>query len=269
MRDGRRILWRIGSFSALAIVLALGTAFSIYRGLVHVNGLAAGKYPVKGIDVSHYQGDIDWQAVAGQEIDFAYIKATEGSSHVDERFAENIAGAREAGMSAGAYHFFSFDSPGASQAENFLKTIRDFQGAMVPAVDVEFYGDKKENPPDAGAVEIQLKDFLDRVEAACGRKPVIYSTWEAWEIYIKGRFAEYPLWIREIWREPDFADGEGWTFWQYTNRGKLHGVWGEEEFVDFNVFFGTRKQWEEWLDGQVMEDANDQASEVLSRSNIW
>ena len=150
---------------------------------------------------------------------------------------------------------------------------------MVPAVDVEFYGDKRENPPDAGAVETELRNFLDRVEADRGQRPVIYATREAWELYIRGRFQEYPLWIRDIWREPNLgedawekgesaagSDGEGngqgdgpgdepengngekgWTFWQYTNRGRLKGFSGVEEFVDLNVFFGTEEQWEKWL----------------------
>ncbi len=265
LRTGRRIWQRIGGAAVGGLVLALACGYGVYRGFVHVNGPAAGRYPVRGIDVSHYQGEIDWEAVAGQGIDFAYVKATEGSSHVDERFAGNMAGAREAGVFAGAYHFFSFDSPGASQAEHFLGTIGAVGSGMVPAVDVEFYGDKEKNPPDADGVDRELGDFLDRVEAAWGRKPVIYATREAWELYIRGRFEEYPLWIRDIWTKPDLGDGseretgaegmdgdnrpEGWMFWQYTNRGRLDGFSGEEEFVDLNVFFGTKRQWERWLTG--------------------
>lgn len=290
MRNGRKSLKRTGGLAAGGLVLALACVYCVYRGFVHVNGRTAGKYPVRGIDVSHYQGEIDWELMAEQGVKFAYVKATEGSSHVDERFAGNMAGARMAGVPAGAYHFFSFDSPGTSQAEHFLETAGMLEDAMVPAVDVEFYGDKKENPPDAEETERELRDFLDRVETACGRRPVIYATREAWEIYIRGRFQEYPLWIRDIWREPDLGDetgqkqetgqsaesgaggqdgpgsgqdnekelgpgidtgnGEkGWTFWQYTDRGRLEGVRGPEEFVDLNVFFGTEEQWGKWLSG--------------------
>lgn len=257
-----RALSRVLAAGVLA--LALGYGICVYRGYVHINGAAADRYPVRGIDVSRYQGEIDWMKVPRQGIEFAYVKATEGSSHVDQQFAGNVAGARDAGVAVGAYHFFSFDSPGASQAEHFLGTAGVFQGLMVPAVDVEFYGNKRENPPDADSVEVQLRDFLDRVELECGKKPVIYATGEAWEIYIRGRFDEYPLWIRNIWREPDLRDGDGpaagqgdkedekngqkgWTFWQYTDRGRLEGFSGEERFVDLNVFFGTGKQWEMWL----------------------
>lgn len=234
--------------------VALGYVYAACKGYVYVNGLAAGKYPITGIDVSHYQGEIHWDVLAGQDIDFAYVKATEGSSHTDEKFAENYAGARGAGLKTGAYHFFSFDSAGISQAEHFIRMVEAFEGMMAPAVDVEFYGNKKENPPDADQVEVQLRDYLNRVEQAYGMRPVIYATREAWELYIKGRFEEYPLWIRDIWREPDmgsttgeYKDEKGWTFWQFTNRGRMEGFSGEEEFVDLNVFYGTGEQWNLWL----------------------
>lgn len=117
-------------------------------------------------------------------------------------------------------------------------------------VDVEFYGNKKENPPDPGQVVTELKDYLHKVEQTWGQKPVIYATQEAWELYIRGKFdSSYPLWIRDIWKEPKLKspddDGRerGWTFWQYTNRGRLKGFSGEEAFVDLNVFGGTREQW--------------------------
>ncbi len=235
---------------AVFITLILGFVFSVYYGYFHINGLIAGKYPVRGVDVSHYQGEIDWQVLSGQDIQFAYIKATEGSSHTDERFSFNCEKARGAGLTTGAYHFFSFDSPGSAQAQHFIRTVEPFEGMLAPAVDVEFYGDKKENPPIPALVEAELKDFLDQVEQAYGRKPVIYATKEAWELYIRGRFDDYPLWIRDIWQKPvlksEAADGKeyNWTFWQYTNRGRLKGFSGEETFVDLNVFYGT---WEEWL----------------------
>lgn len=230
--------------------LCLGFAFALYCGYVHVNGRAAESYPVRGVDVSHYQGDMDWQVLAGQNIQFAYIKATEGSSHTDETFAANCENALETDLKVGAYHFFSFDSPGITQAEHFIATVKPFDHLLPPAVDVEFYGDKSTNPPAPNEVEAELKDYLEKTEQAFGQKPVIYATMEAWELYIQGRFDSYPLWIRDIWREPKLTAGtgngteSGWTFWQYTNRGRLDGFSGEEAFVDLNVFYGT---WEQWL----------------------
>lgn len=235
-----------------ALILAL--AFSLYRGYFQINKRAAEKYPIKGVDVSHYQGDIDWQTLSNEDIRFAYIKATEGSSHTDEMFEENYTEARKTELKIGAYHFFSFDSPGSTQAEHFIRTVEPFEGMLPPAVDVEFYGDKKKNPPEAEEVETELREYLNQVEQAYHKKPVIYATMEAWKRYIRGRFDEYPLWIRNIWREPALKSGtengqeQSWIFWQYTDRERLRGYSGEETFIDLNVFYGSEEEWQK-IDG--------------------
>ena len=98
-----------------------------------------------GVDVSSYQADIDMAKLKEKNIGFVYIKATEGSAAQDDRFAANWENAKKAGLLAGAYHFFSFDSEGKTQAENYIKTVgKDIKGRMLPVVDVEYYGDKKE-----------------------------------------------------------------------------------------------------------------------------
>ena len=85
------------------------------------NKLLAKSYDVVGIDVSHYQGKIDWNMIEKQKIDFAFIKATEGSSHIDECFEDNWSNAQDTSLKIGAYHFFSFESSGKKQAKLFLK----------------------------------------------------------------------------------------------------------------------------------------------------
>ena len=97
----------------------------LYNGIIQINGISAGKYPVRGVDVSAYQGDIDWDILSSQNIQFAFIKATEGSDFVDEHFKENWEKARTTELKVGAYHFFSFESPGKTQAENFRQTRKD------------------------------------------------------------------------------------------------------------------------------------------------
>lgn len=226
-------------FSAAAVLM-----YAVYFGYYHVNGFRAARYPIHGVDVSHYQGEIDWNVLAAQDIQFAYIKATEGSSHVDDRFAENYHKARQTGLRVGAYHFFSFDSPGAAQAENFIGAVEAFDGMLPPVVDVEFYGNKEANPPDPEEVRSQLQAYLDAVEKAYGLRPVIYATYESWEMYIENQFDDYPLWIRDIWKQP--GPSVDWTLWQYTNRGRLKGFTGEEPYVDLNVFKGSFKEWEQW-----------------------
>lgn len=221
---------------AVLFAAAAGLVYAVYYGYYHVNGFRAEKYPVHGVDVSHYQGEIDWDVLAAQDIQFAYIKATEGSSHVDERFDENYREARKTELRVGAYHFFSFDSTGATQAENFIRTVENFDGMLPPVVDVEFYGNMGADPPALEEVRTQLQAYLEAVEEAYGLRPVIYATYESWELYIKDQFEDYPLWIRDIWRKPK-AD-VNWTLWQYTNRGRLKGFSGEEPYVDLNVFRG-------------------------------
>lgn len=244
-----RTRWKkYASIAAAAAVLLIAAAaafvYAVYFGYYHVNGFRAAKYPIHGVDVSHYQGEIDWNVMAAQDIQFAYIKATEGSSYVDDRFADNYRMARLTGLKVGAYHFFSFDSPGSTQAENFIQTVENFDGMLPPVVDVEFYGNKEADPPAPEQVRPQLQAYLDAVEEAYGLRPVIYATNESWELYVKGQFDDYPLWIRDIWGKPQ--SGVDWTLWQYTNRGRLQGFSGEEPYVDLNVFAGTREEWGQW-----------------------
>lgn len=245
MRAGRKKYVGIaGGILALLFLLTGTMIYTVYYGYFHVNGLSAAQYPVRGVDVSHYQGEINWNALAVQNIQFVYIKATEGSTYVDEKFADNFRAARQTGLRVGAYHFFSFDSPGTNQAANFIETVEAFKGMMPPVVDVEFYGNKEVNPPDPLEVRSQLQAYLDAVEEAYGKRPVIYATYESWELYIKNQFEDYPLWIRDIWNRPEKS--LDWTFWQYTNRGRLKGFSGDEPYIDLNVFAGTLEEWEQW-----------------------
>lgn len=239
----KKIAVLIGGIIALLLAAVTALVFAVYYGYYHVNGPRAAKFPVRGIDVSHYQGKIDWNVLAAQDIQFAYIKATEGSIYVDERFAENYREARQTNLKVGAYHFFSFDSSGITQAENFIETVESFDGMLAPVVDVEFYGNKAENPPAPEDVHPQLQAYLDAVEDAYGLPPIIYATYESWELYVKEQFDDYPFWIRDIWNQP--KNSVDWTFWQYTNRGRLKGFSGEEPYVDLNVFAGTVEEWEQ------------------------
>ena len=243
MQSGwKRYIAIAGGIIALLFAAAAALVYAVYFGYYHVNGFRASRYPIHGVDVSHYQGEIDWDVLSAQDIQFAYIKATEGSSHVDDRFEENYREAKQTGLRVGAYHFFSFDSPGATQAEHFIGTVEVFDGMLPPVVDVEFYGNKEANPPEPEEVRPQLQAYLDAVEEAYGMRPVIYATYESWELYIENQFDEYPLWIRDIWKQP--GTSVDWTFWQYTNRGRLKGFTGKESYVDLNVFKGSCEEWE-------------------------
>lgn len=216
----------------------------VVRKKIKITPFFAGKFTVTGIDVSHYQGTIDWPTLAAQDLDFAFIKATEGSGHIDECFQENWQAAGETGLCIGAYHFFSFDSDGEKQARFYIDTVGSLDGKLAPVVDVEFYGDKSGDPPPKEEVVKQLRELLSILEEHYQTKPVIYTTYQAYHRYIEDEFDEYPLWIRNVYYQP-LLTAKAWTFWQYSDTAVLEGYQGTEKYIDRNVFRGTKEELRE------------------------
>ncbi|MBQ6380821.1 MAG: glycoside hydrolase family 25 [Clostridia bacterium] len=189
-----------------------------------------------GVDISAYQADVDMEKLKAQNIAFVYIKATEGSTFEDEKFAANRENAQKADLLCGAYHFFSYDSPGSTQAENFIKTAGDnLKGQLLPVVDVEYYGDKEENPPAKEDVVRELTAFLSAIEKHYGIKPMIYTRADIYKQYLEGFAGEYKFWISSLYTPLSWNYKGDWYLWQYLNRGKLEGYSGGEEFIDLNV----------------------------------
>ncbi len=236
------------SLSSLAILaLAAIIGLLLYTGVLSIHHPERQGYTVRGVDVSSYQGTIDWSVLAEQDIQFAYIKATEGSSLVDPCFSDNFQQAVQTPLYVGAYHFFSYDSPADTQADLFLQTVPLDQATLPPAVDVEFYGDHDKNPPDPGRVRQELQILLDRLEEAGGKRPVLYATARSYALYLSEHFEEYPIWIRDLLNQPRLPDGKEWTFWQYNSRGRLKGYTGREPYIDLNVFGGTAEEWQRFV----------------------
>ena len=208
-------------FASLLVVSGIILFSCVWNGVIIVNDFSANQYPVKGIDVSSYQGEIDWEILSKQDISFAFIKATEGSSFVDKNFAYNFEQAKKTSLAVGAYHFFSYDSAGETQAENFISTVEPFEGVLPPVIDLEFYGDKEKNPPEREQVTEQLKIMLDRLEEYYHQKPIIYATEKSYKLYLSNDFDDYDIWIRNVLTKPQLSDGRSWTFWQYTNRKRV------------------------------------------------
>lgn len=228
-----------GLLSASAII----TAALVLNGVVLLNNPSSAEYPVRGVDISSHQGDIEWQTLASQNIDFVFMKATEGTTFVDPCFAYNCSEAQKCDIAVGAYHFFRYDSTGLSQAAHFIDTVTPFKGMLPPVIDLEFYGDNKQNPPKRDTVGRELKDMLSALEAHYGLKPIIYATEKSYKLYLSGEYDEYDIWIRNILSKPRLQDGRAWTFWQFTNREKLPGYNGREKFIDVNVFHGSREEF--------------------------
>ncbi|WP_425349023.1 glycoside hydrolase family 25 protein [Methyloligella halotolerans] len=190
----------------------------------------ASLYPVRGIDVSHHQGDIDWDKVAADNVAFAYMKSTEGGDWKDRKFLENWKAAKKAGIATGAYHFFTLCRPGKDQAENFLATLPKDGTMLPPAVDLEYVGNCKERPtPEALKPEVDA--FFGMVEEALGREAIIYAPEDFLADY-GDALPDRPLWRRSVFRPPHKDD---WLLWQYTFTGFVDGI---EEGVDLNVLKG-------------------------------
>ena len=237
--ENRKTVLILGA-AAVAVLIAIVYLFSQLYFYITENDVTAGEpYPVKGVDVSSYQLDIDWKGLEKEGYKFAFIKATEGSSHVDDRFEENWKNVRKTDIRAGAYHFLSYDTSGKSQAENFIKTVKKRHGMLPPAVDVEFYGEYEEVHPSRKKLRKVLDTVLQELEDHYGQKPVIYTNTYIYDTYISGRYDDYPIWISAHDIPESLPDGRDWTFCQYTFYGQSDSIGGGEKHVDLNVFNGS------------------------------
>lgn len=234
----KRILLAAG---AVLLVLALCAAL-FFTGVFRLNTPSRERYPVRGVDVSEYQGEIDWWQLAQQDIQFAFIRATEGSGYTDRYFSQNWQAIVETDILAGAYHFFSFDSPAETQAANFMAALPAGTGMLPPVVDVELYGTYRQSPLDAAQVRRELDTLLALLEDHYGQVPILYATQKAYSLYLAGFYLGFPVWIRDVFFIPTLPDGRAWTFWQYSDKGKLKGYTGEEQYIDLNVYAGSLEE---------------------------
>lgn len=237
------ILLTVVAVVALSLLIV---ALLLWNGVFFINNPSLDDYPVRGVDVSAYQGEIDWQTLASQNVEFAFIKATEGSGFTDKRFAYNHSEALKTNLRVGAYHFFSFESGGATQAENFIKTVPKTENMLPPVVDVEFYGNFSAKNADRAAIASELTIMINALYEHYGMHPIIYTAEEEYALFIEGGYENNPIWIRGVYSEPQISDGREWTFWQFTNRAKLEGYDGEERFIDMNVFNGSLEDFKDF-----------------------
>lgn len=229
------------------LIAALFCAFAIYGITINLSRRAREEYPVRGVDVSSYQGYIDWSEIEDSDIDFAFIKATEGSRYRDKMFGDNIENIQHTDIAAGAYHFMSFESEGKSQAENFISVVEPEKIALPPVIDLELYGEYNDKPPSASHVRRILDELIDALYEAYGKMPIIYTNRRAYSLYVSGEYEECDIWICDLVKKPALPDGREWTFWQYSHTGKIAGYDGEEEHIDLNVFAGSRAEFRKYI----------------------
>jgi GH25 family lysozyme M1 (1,4-beta-N-acetylmuramidase) len=194
-----------------------------------------------GIDVSHWQGSVNWSRVKAAGMQFAFMKATESTTYTDTAFATNWAGAASVGMYRGAYHFARPKvGTGPAQAEYFVSRVGSFQGAgtLPPVLDLEATGGL-----GVTALRTWTQQWLTRVEQLTGRTPIIYVSPAFWESNLgnSAAFTRYPLWIAHYGVSAPRVPGgwPRWTFWQRTSSGRVGGISGN---VDMNSFSGTSAQ---------------------------
>jgi lysozyme len=208
-------------------------------------------FPVHGIDVSYYQGNIDWPQVKADGTTFAYIKATEGGDYADPKFERNWEGAKEAGIQRGAYHFYYFCRPVEDQIAWFEQHVPRDPDALPPALDMEWNPQSKtcKIRPPRQKILADMQVFLTAMEHYYGKRPVIYSSVDFHRDVLEGQFPDYPFWLRSVKAYPSrrYADRR-WHFWQYTEKGSLAGVTG---LIDKNAFAGTHAEWAKFCQGKL------------------
>lgn len=154
------------------------------------------KWQVLGVDVSQYQENIDWLALASQKnykVKFAIIRSTMGDDRIDSKFEKNFSEAQVAGLIVGSYHYYDPNEPSTEQAWNYLKNSRQRENKIIPIIDIESLGKTQ----SVDNLFKGLKNCLDLVEKETGIKPMIYTGLDFFERYIEPRkeFEGYHLWL--------------------------------------------------------------------------
>lgn len=227
-------IWTAIGFLVLVVILVFSCIWVWEQYLTTPPYVDPNRYPVRGIDVSSHNGDIDFSKVRANGYEFVFIKASEGSDFKDKNFKTNYAKARKAGIKTGAYHFFRFDKDGVDQAINFLNAVDNRCLDLGLAIDVEQQG----NPE---GIEKEL--ITERLTAMTeylylkGYRVTFYTNKTGYENFLMESFPGYPLWICSFSEHPIDAD---WTYWQYNHHGKVNGIKGD---VDLNAYNGTREEF--------------------------
>ncbi len=235
------IKWLLLAGAAALVVLLGGYVFLRYL-LPHSVSVDRFRYPVAGLDISNHNGDIDFDQVAADDYQFVFIKASEGKTYRDPAFGRNYRGARDAGLKVGAYHFFRNNRTGQEQADNFLTAIRGAALDLPVVIDLE---DDWGNGLVASR-ETALQRVLEMIAILKDRgyDVMIYTNKDGYEKYYKGMLGDCDLWLCSF-TSPDLLTDMPHRFQQVSHEGEVAGVTGD---VDLNVFRGSKREWNRFLD---------------------
>jgi len=251
LRQSTLFPWRFMSALALAFALASCAEMPSHpiRGDNHPHpGVSrARSLPIQGIDISRYQGSIDFDRARAAGTHFVFIKATEGADYVDPNFASNWARARAAGMARGAYHFMFWCRTAADQARWFEANVPNDPDALPPVLDVEWNNHSRlcRDRPTPDEAFAKVSAMLQLMEQYTGKLPIIYTDIGFHRDVLAGRHLPNTFWLRSVAAEPDDRyDDRDFTFWQWTQTGTMPGIKGE---VDRNAFYGSPDEWTVFL----------------------
>lgn len=180
------------------------------------------KPSIKGIDVSHHQGDINWEKVRKSQpkLAFVYVKCTEGKSYVDPRFKANVEGASSQGYKVGAYHYFRMTSSAHDQFDNFKNQMDAVQIDLIPMVDVE-----RDDGKPRKELQDSLRVLLNLLEKQYGKRPMIYGTNRSYNEFCAPEFNHYPLYIGRYGKNKPVITGPShYTIWQYSENARIPGI---------------------------------------------
>lgn len=188
-------------------------------------------FPTIGIDVSHHQGEMNWDKLFNHTgydslIHFVYCKSTEGNTHIDTQWERNRKVLNTLGIPNGAYHFFISKDPPRPQAEHFLKHWKKRDIDLPPVLDVEMEGFSDQDLID------KMKIWLEVVEQKTGMRPIIYTPLNFYENKFKSAFLNYKFWIAAYSKKPPCIEDDRIIHWQFSESGRIPGT---KEKVDLNV----------------------------------
>lgn len=201
------------------------------------------RYPVAGIDVSKHNGKIDFEKVRDDNYQFVFIKASEGKTYRDDAFASNYKAAHEAGLKVGAYHFFRKNRTGREQADNLLKVIKGKTLDLPVVIDLEDdWGNGATTKRD-----VAVQRLLEMITCLNdqGYQVMIYTNMDGYKKYYKDMLTDCDLWLCSFTSPEDLQSQIGHRIQQYNHEGKVAGVKGD---VDLNVFLGSKREWQTYLD---------------------
>lgn len=225
-------------FLGIIIIALLQWINSRRVKFVHYNAFGIDmpvEYQIHGIDVSRYQKKIAWQGVKEMNVDniqmnFAFIKATEGTTITDKQFTYNWKQSKKHNIPRGAYHFFTPSADPIQQAKLFISKVKLERGDLPPVLDAEIASIL---PPNEYRQKIRV--WLNIVEAHYKVRPIIYSNADFYKNYLGSGFNDYPLWVAHYYKRKSPRIDRPWSFWQHNDRGNVNGI---DTKVDFNVFNG-------------------------------